>query len=54
MNAATIGAWLHGAAADKVAAQQGERGMLASDVLAVLPSVLNSPEAVLPYGVESC
>lgn len=38
--AAEAGVWLHAAAADR-AAQQGERGLLASDVLAQLRAVLN-------------
>ena len=39
--AAALGACLHGAAADAVAARRGERGLLASDLLDVLPALLN-------------
>ena len=39
--AAALGACLHGAAADVVAARRGERGLLASDLSNELPSLLN-------------
>ena len=39
--AAALGACLHGAAADAVAARRGERGLLAGDLLDVLPTLLN-------------
>jgi len=38
--AARLGAFLHGAAADSVAAARGEIGMLASDVIEALPPVI--------------
>lgn len=39
--AALLGVWAHAAAADKIVAEQGERGLLASDLLDVLPMILN-------------
>ncbi len=39
--AAALGACLHGAAADAVAARRGELGLLASDLMDELPSLLN-------------
>jgi NAD(P)H-hydrate epimerase len=39
--AAALGACLHGAAADAVAARRGERGLLAGDLLDALPPLLN-------------
>ena len=39
--AAALGACVHGAAADAVAARRGERGLLASDLLDALPPLLN-------------
>lgn len=39
--AAALGACLHGAAADAVAAWRGERGLLASDLMDELPPLLN-------------
>lgn len=38
---ALLGVWVHAVAADYVVAQQGERGLIASDVLSVLPNILN-------------
>ena len=40
-DAATTGVVAHAAAGDLVAAEQGERGMLASDITGRLPAVLN-------------
>ena len=40
LEAATCGAWLHGAAGDICAKEIGEYGMLPSDMLAVLPRLL--------------
>jgi NAD(P)H-hydrate epimerase len=40
--AARLGVYLHGAAADRVAARQGEIGMLASDVIAELPATMRA------------
>ena len=39
--AATIGVCLHAAAADKVAARNGERGMLATDLLPYITKLVN-------------
>ena len=39
--AAKLGVWLHASAADRVAQAQGERGLLAGDLLNLLPKVLN-------------
>lgn len=39
--AAALGACLHGAAADAAAARRGERGLLAGDLLELLPALLN-------------
>lgn len=39
--AAALGACLHGAAGDAVATRRGERGLLAGDLLEVLPALLN-------------
>ena len=41
MDAARLGASLHGAAGDRVAAEQGERGMLATDLLEPLRDLVN-------------
>lgn len=41
LHAARLGAFLHAAAADKVAHRQGERGLLATDLLAEIPHILN-------------
>ncbi|MHA7840963.1 MAG: NAD(P)H-hydrate dehydratase [Gammaproteobacteria bacterium] len=41
LEAAQLGVCLHGLAGDKVAQQRGERGLLASDLMAVLPSLCN-------------
>ncbi len=38
--AAALGAWLHGAAADKAAKEKTMRGLLASDVIEALPTAL--------------
>lgn len=40
--AATLGSWLHGAAADQQAKLGGERGLLASDLLQPIRQLLNS------------
>jgi hydroxyethylthiazole kinase-like uncharacterized protein yjeF len=40
-DAALVGAYAHGIAADRVAAEQGERGLLARDLIGALPRVLN-------------
>jgi len=42
--AAALGACLHGAAADAVAARRGERGLLAGDLLDALPQLLNGTD----------
>nr|WP_075968176.1 bifunctional ADP-dependent NAD(P)H-hydrate dehydratase/NAD(P)H-hydrate epimerase [Immundisolibacter cernigliae] len=42
--AAALGACLHGAAADAVAARRGERGLLAGDVSDALPPLLNGTD----------
>ena len=42
--AAALGACLHGAAADAVAARRGERGLLAGDLLDALPALLNGTD----------
>jgi NAD(P)H-hydrate epimerase len=39
--AAMLGVWLHAEAADTIAREQGERGLLASDLLNRLPKILN-------------
>jgi NAD(P)H-hydrate epimerase len=41
MQAAALGACLHGAAGDAVAAARGERGLLAGDLIERLPSLVN-------------
>ena len=38
---AALGVWLHAQAGDKAAAQQGQRGLLAGDVIAQLPALVN-------------
>lgn len=40
IDAAALGVWIHATAADKVAERQGERGLLAGDVLSELSSLL--------------
>lgn len=40
-DAAALGGWLHSRAADLLAAERGERGMLATDILAPLQKLLN-------------
>ncbi len=40
-DAARLGVYLHATAADRCAARQGERGLLATDLLAELPMLLN-------------
>ena len=40
LEAAAVGAWLHGAAGDRCAAEIGQYGMLPSDMLQVLPRLL--------------
>lgn len=39
LNAATLGAWLHGAAADRLAAEMGECGYLAGEVADTVPRI---------------
>lgn len=46
--AAALGACLHGAAADAIAARRGERGLLAGDLLDLLPALLNG----MDYGAQ--
>lgn len=41
--AAKLGVWLHAAAGDKVAQVQGEIGLIASDLLDIIPHILNEP-----------
>ena len=41
LDAAKMGVYLHGLAADKAAARQGERGLRASDVIRYIPKVVN-------------
>ncbi|CBL45477.1 Hypothetical protein HDN1F_18940 [gamma proteobacterium HdN1] len=43
LDAARIGVWLHGAAADRVAAKYGERGLLATDLFEPLRALANPP-----------
>lgn len=40
--AASIGGWIHGAAADRAAALQGERGLLATDLMVFLQELVNA------------
>jgi NAD(P)H-hydrate epimerase len=42
--AAVLGVYLHGKAADEVAVEKGQRGLLASDLLSHIPSVLKAYE----------
>jgi len=42
-HAAQAGVMIHATAGDRVAQQHGERGLLASDLLAELPALLNEP-----------
>ena len=44
-DAAVLGVFVHGAAGDRVAARQGEVGLLAGDLLAELPSTLAGLQA---------
>jgi NAD(P)H-hydrate epimerase len=41
VEAAKLGVWVHALAADKKVGVQGERGLLASDLLDLLPNILN-------------
>lgn len=41
-DAATVGAWVHGAAADRAAAMHGERGLLATDLMVFLQELVNA------------
>jgi NAD(P)H-hydrate epimerase len=41
-SAAAVGVWVHASAGDRAAAH-GERGLLASDVIAQIPMSVNSP-----------
>lgn len=45
--AARIGVVVHGAAADRAAAQVGERGLLAGDLLHHVPALMNAPTTVV-------
>jgi len=40
LEAAAVGAWLHGAAGDLCAAEIGQYGMLPTDMLSALPRLL--------------
>jgi hydroxyethylthiazole kinase-like uncharacterized protein yjeF len=40
LRAAALAAYLHGAAADRIAARRGETGLLASELLRALPAVI--------------
>lgn len=40
-DAAAVGGWLHGSAADQLSAERGERGLLATDILSPLQKLLN-------------
>lgn len=48
--AAALGACLHGAAGDAVAARRGERGLLAGDLLDALPPLLNGTDHAAQLG----
>lgn len=41
VDAARMGVYIHAVAADRVAEQQGERGMVATDLIGMLPKVIN-------------
>lgn len=41
VDAARIGVYLHASAADRVAALQGERGLVATDLVGMLPAIIN-------------
>ena len=43
---AQLGVWLHAAAGDRAAARNGERGLLASDLLGPLHALANAPDTV--------
>ena len=50
LEAACLGVFLHGLAGDQAAQQQGERGLVATDLIAALPAILRhweNGEAVL-------
>ena len=47
LNAAKLGVMIHALAADQAALLQGERGLLASDVLSMLPKLANDHRAIL-------
>jgi len=40
LEAAACGAWLHGAAGDRCAAELGQYGMLPTDMLSALPRLM--------------
>ena len=40
-DAAALGGWLHGSAADQLSAERGEHGLLATDILSPLQKLLN-------------
>lgn len=42
-NAAKVGVWLHARAADRAAAEKGERGLIASDLMPYLHRLVNQP-----------
>jgi ADP-dependent NAD(P)H-hydrate dehydratase len=48
MEAACFGAWLHGAAGDRVAASRGPVGFLASEVMRAVPDVIREGVAAPP------
>ena len=45
LDAACLGVYLHGLAADHAAGEQGERGLVASDITNLIPTILRSWEA---------
>jgi NAD(P)H-hydrate epimerase len=51
--AATLGAWLHGFAGDRMTSQRGRSGVLAAEVAAALPEACESLRASASVGVRS-
>jgi NAD(P)H-hydrate epimerase len=51
--AATLGAWLHGFAGDRMTSQRGRSGVLAAEVAAALPEACESLRASAAVGVRS-
>mgnify|MGYP000129663733 FL=1 len=46
VDAARMGVYLHAVAADRVAGRQGERGMMATDLIGCLPQVINGQQSI--------